>query len=198
MFLKALIVAIEGPDRVGKKTQTKMLVDRLESRAYKVATFEIPKTSLVTYDLIYWFLNSGLAKKLPNVFQTIQFFNKWFFQFKLLVLRWFYDVIVLDRWSLSSIVYGDETGANKTYVRFLYWFLREPDVTIILNGTSPSIGELKDSYERDTSLQSKVRRGYAAWCVENHDRSFELVDNQGTRKEVHARILKLLYESYVL
>lgn len=198
MFLSALIVAIEGPDRVGKKTQTKLLVDRLETRDYKVATFEIPKTSLVTYNLIYWMLNNGLAKKFPNIFQTIQFLNKFMFQFKLLFLRWTYDVIVLDRWSLSSIIYGDETGANKSYVRFLYWFLREPDVTIVLNGPSPSKEELNDSYERDDSLQKRVRKGYIRWCVENNHKPFELVDNEGNRQEVHDRIMRILDSRYYL
>lgn len=193
-MIPATIIAIEGPDKVGKQTQTNMLVQALKREHHKVKLIEVPVRDLLTHKLIYWMLRNGRAKTWPNVFQTLQFFNKWLFQVKLLFLRWTYDYVILDRWALSSIVYGDAGGANKTYNRFLYWFLREPDVTLILVGAARS-GEVTDAYEKDNVLQTNVRKGYAEWYLE-HPRYIQLVDNMGTRDEVHRRIIRTLAERF--
>lgn len=193
-MLPATIIAIEGPDKVGKQTQTNMLTDALRRDKHKVKLVEVPVKSLLTYRLIYWMLRNGYAKTFPNLFQTVQFFNKWFFQFRLLFMRWTNDFIVFDRWSLSAVVYGDAGGANRRYNRFLYKFLREPDATIILVGAARS-GEVTDAYEKDNQLQSDVRWGYASWFME-HPKGFALVDNIGTREEVHQRIMKALNDRF--
>lgn len=196
-MIPAHIIALEGPDRVGKKTQTKMLVEHLRHAGYKVVTHEIPFKTFVTYNLIYWMLDNGTAKKYPNVFQTIQFLNKWFFQLKLLWLRWSYDFIILDRWALSSIIYGRAGGANDTYIRILYSFLREPDLTFVLAGHARSEDELKDSYESDSMLQSTVRTGYFNWALE-HAYNHVIIDNMGTRSEISSKIVKHVKEAFSL
>ena len=198
MFAPATILVIEGPDKVGKQTQSNMLVAKLRKDNYKVKLVEVPVKSWITFSLIYWMLRRGYAKSWPNVFQTLQFLNKWFFQFKLLCFRWFYDYIVFDRWALSAIVYGDAGGANKTYNRFLYWFLRKPDVTMVLVGAARS-GEVTDVYEKDNTLQAQVRRGYSEWYVAHaYDNNVALIDNMGTRDDVHARIMNTLDKFGVL
>lgn len=194
MLMPATMLVIEGPDKVGKQTQSNMLVDALRQDGHKVKLVEVPVKSLVTYSLIYWMLRKGFAKSTPNLFQTVQFLNKWMFQLKLLFLRWQYHYIVFDRWSLSAIVYGDAGGANKTYNRFLYRFLREPDATIIMVGAARS-GDQTDVYEKDNSLQANVRRGYAEWYM-SHAHNCALIDNMGSRDEVHRRIMKVLDERF--
>lgn len=196
--MPATILAIEGPDRVGKQTQSQMLVAALEADFHKVKLVEVPVRSWVTYKLIYWMLRGGLAKTLPNVFQFVQFLNKWVFQLKLLVMRWFYDYIIFDRWALSSIVYGDAGGANKRFNRFLYKFLREPDATLILVGAARTRDEGTDVYERDNPMQNRVRLGYAAWFESHTDDKVALIDNMGTRPEVHQRFMRTLEKLGVL
>lgn len=193
-MIPATIIAIEGPDKVGKQTQTNMLTDRLRKDGHKVKLIEVPVKSIITYKLIYWMLRNGYAKSSPNVFQTIQFLNKWFFQFRLMFLRWSYDYIVFDRWSLSAVVYGDAGGASRWYNRLLYRFLREPDALLILVGAARS-GEVTDVYEKDNELQANVRTGYAEWFLQHGD-DCALVDNLGTRDEVHQRIMRLLDERF--
>jgi thymidylate kinase len=171
-----------------------MLTDRLRKDGHKVKLIEVPIKSWLTYKLIYWMLRNGYAKTFPNVFQTVQFFNKWFFQFRLSFLRMMYDYIIFDRWSLSAVVYGDAGGANPSYNRFLYRFLREPDALLILVGAARS-GEVTDVYERDTELQANVRTGYAEWYL-THQKDCAIVDNLGTRDEVHNRIMRILDERF--
>lgn len=184
----ATLLAVEGPDRVGKQTQTKLLTQDLQSQGYKVAQVEVPFNDGITYRLIYWMLRNGYAKSLPNLFQLVQFFNKFIFQWTVLVwLTLTNDYVVFDRWSLSAIIYGDATGVNPTFNRFLYFLLRRPTLTVVLHGPRLT-DQTEDVYEKDTALQQAVRRGYYNWAME-HPLDHDLIDNKGTRDEVHERIM---------
>ena len=186
----ATLVAVEGPDKVGKETQTKLLTQILKERGNKAVLVEVPYGDGVTYPLIYMMLKNGVAKRWPNLFQFVQFLNKFVFQFTaLLWLLLTNDYVVLDRWSLSAIVYGDATGVNPTYNRFLYFLLKRPDVTVVLHGPSfRRKSEADDVYEADNDLQKAVKRGYYDWVIA-HPADHELIDNQGTREDVSERVL---------
>lgn len=187
----ANFIAIEGADRCGKQTQSKMLTEALAKRGYNVRLMEVPVNDGVTYRLIYWMLKNGTAKRLPNLFQFVQFLNKLIFQVTWLFwLSYTNDYVIFDRWSLSSVVYGNATGTNRTFVRFLYELLKKPDMTIVLHGARHT-EDTEDVYERDTVLQQNVRKGYLDWALRfpsNH----ELIDNQGTRDDVHVRLMNSL------
>lgn len=195
--MRASIIALEGADRVGKFTQTQLLVNNLNKQGFKATSVEVPIKSPITYRLIYWMLKNGLAKKTPNLFQFVQFLNKFFFQtFKLLFIRWMYDYIIFDRWAASAIVYGNASGANKTFNRFLFNSLWRPDATIVLQGL-PKTNDQEDVYEKDNKLQSDVRTGYAQFYIDNlHD--VALIDNTGTREDVHGKIMTLLDKRFGL
>lgn len=187
----SIIIAIEGPDRVGKKTQAAMLVNALKNSGHRVASIEVPIEGNASYRLVYWMLKNGLARRLPNLFQFIQFVNKYLFQATWLrSLSRITDYVVLDRWRLSAIVYGDATGVNRRFNRKLMKMLALPDMTIVLDGVRYT-DVAEDVYEADTDLQVKVRRGYADWVCDHHV-DHELVDNRGTVDEVHERVMNAL------
>lgn len=192
MKLFAKMVVVEGPDKVGKQTQSQMLAHVLRRYGDKVKLVEVPYNDGSTYRLIYRMLKNGQAKKYPNLFQFVQFLNKFIFQRTVLLwLRITCACIVLDRWKLSAIVYGDATGVNPTFNRMLYGMLKDPDVTVILHGSSFKRQEADDVYEKDNSLQTAVRNGYYEWAQE-HPENHDLIDNQGSRDEVHERIMNVV------
>jgi thymidylate kinase len=154
------LIVIDGPDRVGKETQSKMLTEHLRARGYKVALIEVPYHDGLTYNVIYWMLRNGLAKQWKNTFQAVHFLNKWVFQtFALKRLEWDYDFVIMDRWQLSSEVYGEATGIDQHANDFLGQFLTRVDVTFVLLGPAWA-KEGRDVYEKDKKLQDEVRRLY--------------------------------------
>ena len=186
------LICIDGPDRHGKSTQVQLLRNAL-THAYGpfAKAVKIPAEGW-TSNVIYWMLRNGLAKRLPNVFQLIQFVNKFVFQRgRLEHLRDFYDYIILDRWSLSAIVYGDATGVNPRFNRFLTDHLVKPDITIVLTGKPFAAPDADDSHEADRQLQATVKLGYERWAEENPVDHVP-VDNSGTPDEVCQRILDAL------
>lgn len=186
------IIVIEGPDRVGKATQAEMLKNYIvDVLGRKAAVVEVPIQDRLTYRLIYWMLENGLAKKLPRVFQLLQCLNRWLFQsFKLSNLEHDYDFIIFDRWSLSTNVYGQAAGLSKDFLNPLYRILRRPDFTFIILGPAHKHAA-EDVYERDQKLQKKVREIYAEWS-KSHPHDCHVVDSQQSKDVSSYEIIKIL------
>lgn len=169
------IIVFEGPDRVGKKTQSAKLKEYLESNKKKTLVVEVPIEDRITYKLIYWMLGTGLVKYFPKLFQSLQFLNRFLFQaFRLNKLEHQYDYIIFDRWSLSTVVYGAATGVNPAFLEKLYNMIRKPDFTVVLLGDAHK-HDAEDVYEKDSDLQSKVSSLYADW-VDRHPGESAVVD----------------------
>jgi thymidylate kinase len=187
----AKIIVCEGADKCGKETQSKMLLSTLSIHGIETDIAEVPVRDGLTHPMIYRMLKSGSCIEYPNIFQFLQFINKMLFQ--LFILPWKRlknDVVILDRWGLSSLVYGDVSGANWT-LNTIYWMLLvKPTLTIILSGP-PRSDQQDDAYEIDTRMQRKVRDHYIAWALA-HPHDHVVIQNGGTRQEVQDRICSVL------
>lgn len=195
------LIVIEGADAVGKETQSKLLVNRLRPKGFRAGDFaalvEVP-TQGITHGIIYWALKNGIAKRFPNVFQFVQFMNKFLFQrFELPKLMKSYDYVILDRWSLSSIVYGDATGVNRWFNMHMHSLLVRPDITIVIHGTSFLRNKANDTYETDSKLQRDVKAGYVDWA-NNHPEDHMLISNDGTVEQVHDAIMLTLADEKII
>jgi thymidylate kinase len=187
----AKLVVCEGHDKAGKATQSKLLVEAYSDAGLKSTRVEVPSVLCGrTHRLIYRMLKNGWAKKLPNVFQFVQFLNKWVFQvLHLPTLMKHNDVVVLDRWSLSAVIYGGATGVNNPFNMLLFHLLKKPDVTVVFHGQSFRRNTVDDSYEKDTELQARVKEGYHAWALA-HPSDHVLIDNRGGNvQDIHRNVV---------
>jgi len=186
-----LIIALEGPDKVGKETQSRLLCAELRRMGHRAVRAEIPSRQCSwSYGVIYWALGNGLAKRLPNIFQAVHFVNKLSFQHRVLpTLGALADVIVLDRWSLSSVIYGNATGVFLPLIMWFYRTLLQPTLTIVMSTRSYRRDALADdSYESDDDLQARVRNDYRQWALANPT-DHVLVDNSLAIDDVHRSIM---------
>lgn len=191
------IIVIEGPDRVGKQTQTRMLKETFQNYGMLATVVEVPIRSAITYRIIYWMLRNGLAKRFPKIFQWFQYLNRKIFQeYTLPHLEDRYDAVIMDRWSLSTIVYGAAEGVPRDFTLKLAKKLREQDFTIILHGESFA-HEAEDSYESDDNLQKKVRLEYARWALENPTTT-KMVNCQQSKKAIAREIKNVLQSQRIL
>ena len=191
------IIAIEGADQVGKETQSRLLANHLKESGYKVALVEVPIVSnLVSYRLIYWMLSNGLARRFPNVFQFVHFMNKYIFQeSELLRMKQEYDYIIFDRWSLSSVIYGNRDGAAAHMTLKMYGTLMSPDLTIVLHG-QPFGARQDDAYEKDRTFQACIVADYVVWVASHVDH--RLIMNEGNPLAVHHKVIEALQDAKLL
>lgn len=191
------IIVIEGPDRCGKATQSKLLQEYITRAGFGAIVVEVPIRSAVTYRIVYWMLKNGLAKRFPKVFQCLQFLNRKIFQiFTLPGLERMYDFIVMDRWSLSTIVYGGAGGVSEEFTVSLAKRLREPDYTFVLSGES-YLHEAEDSYEADLDLQDKVRLGYSMWAL-NNQKICTMINCRHDKMHISRRMQDVLHLKAIL
>lgn len=183
------LIAIEGPDRVGKATQAKMLEESLCRLKHRATVEEIPYDDEVSYSRIYEMLRDGSALKFPIVFQTLQGINRRYFQRRFLpTLAGHYDVVILDRWTTSTRVYGAASGVPEETTDMILEGIVEADLTLVFDGkTFPKEG--LDSYELNTELQQTAQRGYLSYCDRWPDR-FVKINAFGSRVTVHDTILR--------
>ena len=189
-----LFVALEGADRLGKSTQGQLLEDALERAKVKAILDKSPYKDGATYGRIYEMLETGEAVRHPLVFQTLYGANRRFFQHLYLpTLAVHFDVVVMDRWSLSSRVYGGAAGVPEADTECLLSGLVEPDLTLVFDGEPfASTGE-DDAYEADRGFQARVRASYHRWAQETVPGRVLVNANRGReaiRDEVLAAVLQ--------
>lgn len=191
--MKTKIICFDAPDLRGKTTQSKLCVKALKDVGYKSLYVKIPsKYNFITYNLIYWMLNNGLALKLPYTFHILQFINKFLFQILILpILSLFYDIIVFDRWAISALVYGRATNVNNTLNQFFYDCMLKPNITFILTRDIIQNNREHNSYDDDRSLQDNVKFGYRELVINDKTNKIKAIDASGTIEQVH---LQVLYE----
>lgn len=192
------LVVFEGPDNVGKETQSKLLANALQAQGVNAIRVEPTKESHPSgRKLIYSMLDSGAAKRRPNTFQFVQFLNRMYFQYvKLPKLLKKHDLVILDRWALSGFVYGEAECISPGLNQWMYNRARKADLVMVLSGTSYKRAGNDDSYERDTSLQIKVKVAYrnAGLTWPGH----VLVDNKDGVMDVHNSIMALLENKHLI
>jgi thymidylate kinase len=196
--------ALEGPDKVGKATQSKMLTDALvglvplfdeKKVSVRVHRVEIPSKNHTCYDKIYDMLNrrpdgSAPAVDHPEVFQTFQVANRFHVQEDVKLMSADPTIIVFDRWVASSWAYGSASGVPDSKIEIINDGLLVPDITFVLQGKGFDRPEqADDAYEDDDGFQSKVRQAYERW---SRGRAHVRTVNADRDKEVvHEEILSI-------
>lgn len=195
-----IVIAIEGPDRVGKATQAKMLghalmgcgpynrdIPTTKTPWWGNKVFEVPWDDGPIYDEIYRMLEDGTAMKYPVVFQTLHAANRRIFQARELAdhASWA-EVAILDRWTLSTRVYGTCDGVPVETTERILDGVIEPDLTFVFDG-EPFPKDNLDSYESNNEFQQRVRAEYLTWCDRDPSK-YVKINAHRAELEVHAEI----------
>ena len=176
-----MLVALEGGDRLGKSTQGRLLETALEKAKVRVVLDKCPYKDGVTYERIYEMLDTGEAVKYPVVFQTLQGANRRYFQQRYLpTLASHFDVVLVDRWSLSTRVYGTEAGVPLDVTECVLKDIVEPDLTLVFDGEPFGVVGKDGAYEADGEFQARVRARYRRWAQEGDDDRVLVSANRGT------------------
>lgn len=187
------LIAFEGPDQLGKTTQSKYLYYRLNEKFSNVRYLSFPNPHYMYGPTIGRMLlaqshEAHNAKANPIVFQAICSANKLHAQSVFSATKR-KSIIVLDRWRTSSYVYGRASGLCLQRVDMMCEGLYEPDVEIAFSG-APFKKEDKDqdAYEKDREFQERVHDIYREYHTSSP--STLLVNANSNRNEVASDILE--------
>lgn len=202
-----MIIAIEGGDAVGKKTQATLLAQRLHGQYFASPDYGIATGRLIK-DILYnkigvcggvdgesrW-QRDDVAQALA--FQALMITNRIEQTRPIEVLAAVQDV-VLDRWHASAEVYGAAAGLDPGWLEEMGIALIQPDVYILIDLPVEEgfrrRPDRRDRHERDAALLERVRVGYLRLFEDRSRRSsrWRVVDGRGTLEEVAERITAVL------
>ena len=175
-----MIIAIEGLDQSGKQTQAELLRDWLKTEGHKARLVSFPDYGTSIGEEIARALQ-GERDYAPDVMQLLYIANR--YERKADLQRWIDGglILVCDRYTASSIAYGEAQGLESAWLTEVQRFLPPASLTIVLDIAPETAVQRKavdrDRYERDLAMQARVRESYQrqadadGWVVIDGERS---------------------------
>jgi dTMP kinase len=157
------LIAFEGLDQSGKQTQAELLRDRLRSDGRKARLVSFPDYATSIGEELARALQ-GEREYTPDVMQLLYVANR--YERKADLQRWLDGglILVCDRYSASSIAYGEAQGLDPAWLAEIQKFLPAATLTILLDiAPETAVGRKaidRDRYERDLAMQERVRASY--------------------------------------
>src|SRR5260221_8268618 len=169
--MAGLLIAFEGLDQSGKQTQAELLRDRLKEEGRKARLVSFPDYGTSIGEEIARAL-AGERDYEPDVMQLLYVANR--YERKADLQRWIDGglVLVCDRYTASSVAYGEAQGLDPAWLEDLQRFLPRAELTIMLDIAPETAVKRKsvdrDKYERDLALQGRVRDSYHRQAAASH------------------------------
>ncbi len=158
-----MLIVFEGLDQSGKQTQAERLRDRLAASGRTIRVVSFPD-----YDTaIGQEIASGLRGEREYGADTMQLLyvaNR--YERKPALLRWLSEgtIVICDRYTASSVAYGEAHGLDGGWLIDMQRFLPPAELTILLDIAPEAAASRKtkdrDKYERDLAMLARVRASY--------------------------------------
>ncbi|MEM4297986.1 MAG: dTMP kinase [Nitrososphaerota archaeon] len=189
---KGFLIAIEGIDQSGKRTQSRLLAKRLKAMGFKVVQLSFPiYTTMIGKEVKA--LLEGKKDYPPQLVHLLLSANRW--EVKDRLEGWLREgyVVIVNRYIYSNFAYGAAKGLDLNWLISLDKGIPEADMVILID-IPPELSFMRkrrrrDKHEKDFELISRVRDEYIklaksfGWAV---------VDGKASIMKVHEELWKKL------
>jgi len=186
-----MIVAIEGGDQAGKKTQSRMLADALKKSKVKTKIFSFPDYSTPIGKQIRRYLD-GKTKFPPQVIHCLLAANRWEKLEEIKKADQKNSVLIMNRYYHSNFVYGIVNGMKLDWLENLDKGLPQSDLVIVLDVSQKEAFSRKNSkrdvFEKNKLFSQKISKAYRKLAKKKH---WKLIDASGSKQDVHNQIIKV-------
>ena len=186
-----MIIAIEGLDQAGKKTQTEMLVKALRKIKVKTAVFSFPDYSTIIGKEIKNYLY-GKRKFSPEIIHYLYAANRWEKLEEIQKASSKNSVLVMNRYYHSNLVYGIANGLKEKWLQKLEDGLPKADLVIVLDASqNESFSRKKssrDRFEKSKKFSKKISQIYRRLAKKHRWK----VVSSNTKQETHREIMKII------
>jgi len=174
-----MIIALEGTDQAGKKTQTAMLAKALKAQKIKTAVFDFPDYSTVIGKEINSYLH-GKRKFPSEIIHYLYAANRWEKLEEIKKAAAKNSVLIMNRYYHSNLVYGIANGLKEKWLQKLEEGLPKADLVIVLdasqNDSFSRKKSMRDRFEKeDRDFHNKVRSGYKSMAKKDSDK-WKIID----------------------
>ena len=192
------IIALEGIDQAGKRTQTRLLAGALMRRGARIATISFPIYKSPSGRQIQRFLK-GKKQYPPEALHMLYSLNRWENQALITKMTEDTDYVIADRYYPSNLAYGVSRGLRLDWLQGLDRGLPTASLVIVLDVPVPASFARKsrgrDIHEKDRGLLFKVRRTYRTLA---RKLDWKIVDAAHSVEEVHEVVWSVVRKKFRL
>lgn len=194
---KGKIIVLEGIDKAGKSTQSKLLMDylKLSGKICTLITFPDYTTSIGAEIKAFLEGKRDYPIELKHILLSA---NRWEKKKEIESMVDSGTIVIINRYYQSNLVYGTSNGLNLRWLLSLEKGLPTADLVMVLDVT-PRITLKRslepDEFEKDVSLLQNVYKNYHKlaksfkWKILNAEKSREQIHDE-VKKTVE-RIIKV-------
>ena len=190
---KGKLIAIEGIDQSGKRTQTQLLAKKLRAMGRPTSTWSFPD---YTTPLGRQLKNYLRGRRLDfHAVHLLYAANKWERARQLTAELERGRAVVVNRYTPSNLAYGVAHGLPLSWLLSLEKGLPTPDIVLVLDITPKTSFKRKESrrdiHEENLQYLTKVRRAYLKLAKMY---KWSILDANRERVTVHANIWRVTAE----
>ena len=196
--MRGTVIAIEGIDQSGKRTQTRLLANKLRKKGAKDSTISFPIYKSRSGRQVQRFLE-GKQEYPATALHMLYSLNRWENQEQIIKLVQNSDFVIADRYYPSNLAYGVSRGLSMEWLQGLDQGLPTASLVIVLDVPVPASFARKskgrDVHEKNRQLLVKVRRIYRTLAKKL---GWKMVDATRPVEEVHEAVWSIVRKKFRL
>jgi dTMP kinase len=185
------IIVIEGTDKAGKTSQSRMLAETLKVSGKVCVILDFPDYTTPIGMEIKAFLE-GKRDYLPEVKHLLFSANRWEKKKEIESMLENGTIIVMNRYWQSNLVYGVANGMDINWLLRLDKGLPKEDIVLMIL-VNPNISakraEMQDAFESDPQLAAKAYKNYLKFAKQYR---WKVIDGSKSKEQVHQEITKII------
>jgi dTMP kinase len=188
---KGKIIVLEGTDKAGKTTQSRMLVDAIKALGKVCVVVDFPDYMTPIGQEIRAFLDG--KRDYPAEAKHLLFSaNRWEKKQEIESMVENGTIVVMNRYWQSNLIYGTANGMDENWLLRLDKGLPKEDLMIVIlvkPDLSTKRAETLDTFESDKQLAARAYRNYLKFAKRFR---WKVIDGSKSREQVHQEIMKIV------
>jgi dTMP kinase len=188
---KGKIIVIEGTDKAGKTSQSRLLAETLKASGKVCVILDFPDYTTPIGIEIKAFLE-GKRDYPPEVKHLLFSANRWEKKKDIESMLENGTIIVMNRYWQSNLVYGVANGMDVNWLLRLDKGLPKENIVFVIL-VNPSISakraEMQDAFESDPQLAAKAYENYLKFAKQFR---WRIIDGSKSKEQVHQEIMKII------
>lgn len=186
------IIVVEGTDKAGKGTQSRLLLNALKISGIRCAKMDFPDYTTAIGQEIGAFLD-GRRNYTMEVKHMLLSANRWEKKNEIERMIKKDTIIIMNRYYQSNIVYGVSHNLGLKWLLNLDKGLPKEDLAIVLE-VNPNISYQRaprdrDTFEMDQKLLTKVHKNYRMLAKQFN---WKIIDGDRDSEQVHNEIMNIV------
>lgn len=191
MTIKGKVIVIEGTDKAGKTSQSRMLADTLKISGKVCVILDFPDYTTPIGMEIRAFLD-GKRDYPPEVKHLLFSANRWEKKKEIESMLENGTIIIMNRYWESNLIYGVANGMDANWLLRLDKGLPKENIILVIL-VNPSISvkraEVQDAFESNPQLAAKAYENYLKFAKQFR---WKIIDGSKSKEQVHQEIMKII------